>query len=71
MDAVFRNATNSAVAPSYWLANALASYRVNEHLSLRFNGQNLADKEYIDRIGGGHFIPGPGRQLMLTSDVRF
>ena len=71
MDAVFRNATNSAVVPSYWLTNALASYRVNEHLTLRVNGQNLADKEYIDRIGGGHFIPGPGRQLMLTTDFRF
>ena len=71
MDAVFRNATNSATVPSYWLMNALASYRVNEHLTLRFNGQNLADKEYIDRVGGGHFIPGPGRQVMLTTDFRF
>jgi catecholate siderophore receptor len=71
MDAVFRNATNTAQVPSYWLLNALASYRVNENLTLRFNGQNLADKQYVDRIGGGHFIPGPGRQLMLTTDFQF
>ena len=71
MDAVFRNATNTAKVPSYWLLNAQASYRVNEHLTLRFNGQNLADKQYVDRVGGGHFIPGPGRQLMLTSDFQF
>ena len=71
MDAVFRNALNNASVPSYWVLNALASYRLNEHLTLRFNGQNLADKEYIDRIGGGHFIPGPGRQLMVTTDLQF
>jgi catecholate siderophore receptor len=71
MDAVFRNATNTTLVPSYWLMNALASYQVNEHLTLRLNGQNLADKRYVDRIGGGHFIPGPGRQVMLSTDVGF
>jgi catecholate siderophore receptor len=71
MDAVFRNAINTTVVPSYWLANALVSYAVNEHLTLRFNGQNLTDKEYVDRVGGGHYIPGPGRQIMLTTDFRF
>jgi catecholate siderophore receptor len=71
MDAVFRNATNATSVPSYWLLNALASYAVNSHLTLRLNGQNLADVEYVDRVGGGHYIPGPGRQIMLTTDVRF
>jgi catecholate siderophore receptor len=71
MDAVFRNAANSAAVPSYWLVNALASYAVNSHLTLRFNAQNLTDKRYVDRIGGGHYIPGPRRQLMLTTDVTF
>ncbi len=36
----------------------MASYEVNTHLTLRFNGSNLADEEYVDRIGGGHYIPG-------------
>jgi catecholate siderophore receptor len=71
MDAVFRNAANSARVPSYWLVNGLASYAVNSHLTLRFNAQNLTDERYVDRIGGGHFIPGPRRQLMLTTDVTF
>jgi catecholate siderophore receptor len=71
MDAAFRNSINTTAVPSYWLVNALASYAVNSHLTLRLNGQNLADKEYVDRIGGGHYIPGPGRQVMLTSDIRF
>ena len=44
MDAVFRNATNTAQVPSYWLINALAAYTVNEHLTLRINANNLADE---------------------------
>ena len=31
---------------------------------------NLANAEYIDRVGGGHYIPGPGRQVMLTASVK-
>jgi catecholate siderophore receptor len=71
MDAVFRNASNITHVPSYWLTNVLASYRVNQFMTLRFNGQNLTDKHYVDRIGGGHYIPGAGRQLIVSSDFRF
>jgi catecholate siderophore receptor len=60
MDTVFRNSINTAEVPSYWLLNAVASYDVNTHFTLRLNGTNLADERYIDRIGGGHYIPGPG-----------
>jgi catecholate siderophore receptor len=71
MDAVFRNNTNTTQVPSYWLVNSLASYKVNQFMTLRFNGQNLANKQYIDRIGGGHYIPGPSRQVMVSSDFSF
>jgi len=71
MDAVFRNTTSTTVVPSYWLVNGLASYAVNEKLTLRLNGQNLADAQYVDRVGGGHYIPGPRRQVLLNLDVRF
>ena len=70
MDSVFRNATNTTRVPSYWLANATASYAVNSHLTLRFNGTNIGGEEYVDRVGGGHYIPGPGRQLMLTATIK-
>lgn len=71
MDAVYRNATNTAEVPSYWLFQAMASYQVNESLSLRLNVTNLADRDYVDRVGGGHFIPGPGRQAILTASFQF
>jgi catecholate siderophore receptor len=70
MDSVFRNATNTTSVPSYWLINSSASYAVNSHLTLRANATNLAGVEYIDRIGGGHYIPGPGRQVTVTATVR-
>jgi catecholate siderophore receptor len=71
MDAVFRNTTNTTAVPSYWLANALASLKVSEQLTLRVNGQNLFDEQYVDRVGGGHYIPGPRRQVLINADVRF
>jgi catecholate siderophore receptor len=71
MDAVFRNATNISRVPSYWLVNGLASYAVNEHLTLRLNGTNLANEEYVDRVGGGHYIPGPGRSVSVSTDIGF
>ena len=70
MDSVFRNATNTAVVPGYWLVSAASSYAVNGHLTLRLNATNLANESYVDRVGGGHYIPGPGRQVMLTAIVK-
>jgi catecholate siderophore receptor len=71
MDAVYRNTLNTQRVPSYWLTNALVSYGVNSHLTLRLNAQNLTDEQYVDRVGGGHYIPGPRRQVTLSADVGF
>jgi catecholate siderophore receptor len=71
MDSVFRNATNTTEVPSYWVLSSLVSYDVNQHLTLRLNGNNLANAEYVDRTSGGHFIPGPGRSLIVSANVRF
>jgi len=65
-----RNSRKS-VAPSYWLFDAMASYIVNEGLTLRLNVFNLGDKDYISQLGGGHAVPGPGRSAFLTADMTF
>ena len=67
----FNSNTNTRTAPAYWLFDAMASYRLTEQLTLRLNGLNLTNARYIDRVGGGHFIPGPGRSIMLTTGVGF
>lgn len=72
MDSVFRSTTDlTQTVPSYWLFDVMASYPVNEHLTLRLNLDNLTDERYIDRIGGGHQIPGPGRSAVLSAALRF
>jgi catecholate siderophore receptor len=71
MDAVFRNTTSDLSVPSYWLVNAMASYELNSHLTLRVNGTNLGNKSYPDRVGGGHYVPGPTRTVQATATVGF
>jgi catecholate siderophore receptor len=53
------------------LFDAMASYAMNETVSFRLNVLNLADEEYVDRFGGGHFVPGAGRSVQLTANFNF
>jgi catecholate siderophore receptor len=71
MDAVFRNTLNTTEVPSYTVVSAMAAKEVNRHLTLRFNANNLADARYVDRVSGGHFIPGAGRSASLTAGFKF
>jgi len=71
VDDRFSNTNNSRVAPSYWLFDAMVGYEVNENFDLQLNFYNILDEEYIDRVGGGHFVPGPGSSVMFTGSVRF
>jgi catecholate siderophore receptor len=68
----FNNTNNSRrLAEGFWVADASAAYRFSEELTLRLNVNNLTNTRYIDRIGGGHFVPGPGRMAMLTAEYGF
>ena len=67
----FNNNTGTRVAPDYLLFDAMAAYDLNERLTLRLNVSNLTDEQYIDRVGGGHFIPGAGRSVALTTALKF
>jgi catecholate siderophore receptor len=67
----FNNNTATRVAPDYTLVDFMASYRVSDLFTLRLNATNLADEDYIDRVGGGHFIPGAGRSVALTTALGF
>lgn len=67
----FSNFTNTRAAPAYWIYDAMVGYRVSNNLSLRLNAQNLTDEKYIGFVGGGHFIPGAGRTILLSSVIDF
>ena len=59
-------------APAYWRFDAFAAYRINDDVDLQLNVQNVADEDYIQRTNGRHHADyGPGRQAILTLNVRF
>jgi catecholate siderophore receptor len=67
-----RNATlGELVVDGVTLVDLMASYQVNDVLGLRLNVLNVGDEEYVDRFGGGHYVPGAGRSAQLTAVVSF
>lgn len=65
------NSDTRQLAPNFFLVNAMAGYQLNENVSFRLNVDNLLDEEYLDRVGGGHAVPGAGRTISLTADFSF
>ena len=63
--------TSARTAPGYWTMDAMLSYKISEKVSLRLNVYNLANERFIGSVGGGHFVPGPGRSAALTASVKF
>lgn len=58
---------------SYTIYNAVVSYAVNDHFTLRANGYNLSDKEYVAAINksGYRYTPGAPRTFLLSGDFQF
>jgi catecholate siderophore receptor len=65
--------TGIATIPSYWVADAMAAYRVNEQVNVRFNLYNLTDEEYLETLnnGGNRIRLGQPRSVWLTGEYRF
>ena len=63
---------NRIYAPSYWRYDAFASWSINPKVDLQLNVQNLTDERYIARTNGVHHAdPAPGRQAILTLNVKY
>lgn len=71
MGRLYRNSINTLSVPDYWLFSAMASYAVGPRLTLRLNANNLGDAVYVDRVGGGHYVPGAGRNFVLSAGFDF
>jgi catecholate siderophore receptor len=65
--------TNMPEIPSYWVADAMAAYRVNDNLNLRLNVYNLFDEEYIGSLNnsGARMRMGQPRSAMFTTEFSF
>lgn len=66
----FTNIANTRRIDDYWLADATLAYELTPSTSLRLNLFNLFDERFIDQVGGGHFVPGPGRSAVATLAFR-
>jgi catecholate siderophore receptor len=62
---------NTRQVDGYVLYDAMVGYRINKNFDVRLNVYNLANTTYIDRVGGGHVIPGAARSAVLTANFKF
>jgi catecholate siderophore receptor len=62
---------NLRQAKSYTTYDAMASYVLHPSTTLRLNGYNLSDKDYVETVGGGHYGPGAARSFMASLDFSF
>jgi catecholate siderophore receptor len=65
------NAAAIQAYTKYWVANAMASYPVNRHITLQLNLNNLGNTKYADRAYDRHFMPGPTRQILFSPVFSF
>jgi catecholate siderophore receptor len=66
-----RTADVQITTPDYWLLDAMATYQLTDTIGLRLNATNITDEDYVDRFGGGHYVPGAGRTVSLTANFSF
>lgn len=71
VDSRYSSNENIREADAYTTWDAMVGYEINDNLTFRVNFFNLADEDYLDRVGGGHAIPGAGRSVMFTLSGQF
>jgi catecholate siderophore receptor len=67
------NQTNMRGAPDYWVVDLMASYEINDKVSLQLNGYNLTDELYVASLNnsGARYNPGAPRSALLTVNFSF
>ena len=63
----YTNATNTIYLPSYVVANAFASYKLNGGLKINVAAKNLFDKTYYEwALSNSQFVPSEGTSFMVS-----
>jgi len=71
-DKQYGDAANLKWIPSYTRWDAMASYAIQENISLQLNVQNLSDKVYFTKAYASHYASiAPGRSATLALNVTF
>ena len=69
---VFGNVANSVYVPQWWCFDAVGVYRVNRHVTMQLNVQNLANRRYFDQAFTTHYAhEAPGRSAVLTANWKY
>jgi catecholate siderophore receptor len=71
-DKQYGDVANIKWIPSYTRWDAMASYAIQDNISLQLNLQNLTDKVYFTKAYASHYASiAPGRSATLALNVRF
>jgi catecholate siderophore receptor len=62
---------STITAPKYITGDLMAEYQFLDEVSFKFNVTNVTDEHYADQLYRGHYIPGKGRTLQLTTTMKF
>ncbi len=67
------NQTNMRTAPDYWVLDMMASYSINDNVSVQLNAYNLTDELYVATLNnsGNRYMPGAPRSALLTVNFTF
>lgn len=72
VDSRYGDTANYIRVPDYWRFDAMVGYRLNKHLDLQLNVQNLTDKRYFDQVYTSHMVHvAPGRTALLSTNLHF
>ncbi len=72
VDRQYGDAANSKWIPAYTRWDAMASYAVQDNISVQLNVQNLTDKVYFTKAYSSHYATiAPGRSATLSLNVAF
>ena len=72
VDRQYGDAANSKWIPTYTRWDAMASYAVQDNISVQLNVQNLTDKVYFTKAYSSHYATiAPGRSATLSLNVAF
>jgi catecholate siderophore receptor len=65
--------TGVSAIPSYWVADAMAAYKLTEQINLRVNLYNITGEDYIETLnnGGNRFRMGQPRSVWISGEYRF
>jgi catecholate siderophore receptor len=71
-DKQYGDVANTKWIPSYTRFDAMASYAIQDNISLQLNVQNLTDKTYFTKAYASHYASiAPGRSATLALNVKF